>query len=190
MASGRSGENSLAEFVTSVFQLVFHLLFPFTVVTLCGISYLLASVWNIRELGFWNAMAMMALDYAWSSRWAALALAAFVLASLPLAWVAFREQQTRPSGTILQWIYAVGVTFGISWLRTAWPFERGGVWQLVVYGIIMFAGWAAFVEAMLGSLAIFAHVRASRPVEIQPPRQAPHGAPREQGRAADEPETI
>ena len=190
MASG-SGENSLAEFVGALIQLVFHLLFPLIVVTLCGVSFLLAFMLHAPEFGFWAGLAMVGIDSAKTNIWVALGMGAFALISLPLAWVFFREQQLQVSKIILQWVIAALVIGGMFWLRSAWPYDRSG-WQMIVYGIILFAGWAALIEATLGTLAIVAHVRRSRPKPVRPPRQAPHGgAPREERRRpADEPETI
>ena len=57
-------------------------------------------------------------------------------------------------------------------------------------GIIMFAGWNGVVDAALSTLGIVAHVRRNRPQPVKPPPQQPHGAPREERRSRDEPETI
>jgi hypothetical protein len=189
MASGGSGENSLAEFVSAILQLVFHLLFPFIVVSLFGLSYVLVVWFHMPEFGLWFGLGMVAVDYARGNIWVAIGLGLFVLAALPLAWIAYREQQVQVSKTILQWIIAAGVIFGMFWLRTNWPYEKDG-WQLFSYGIIMFTGWAAFTEAMLATLSIVAHIRRSRPRKVRPPVQEPHGAPRERRSARDEPETI
>lgn len=190
MASGGSGENALAEFVGAIIQLVFHLLFPLIVVTLCGVSFLLAFVLNMPEFGLWAGLAMLGIASAKANLWVALGLAAFVLISLPLAWVFFREQPLQVSKLIQQWVIAAIVIGGTFWLRTAWPYEGSG-WQFFIYGILLFAGWAAFTEAMLGTLGIVAHVRRNRPKPVKPPRQQPHGTPSEERRRpADEPETI
>ena len=127
-------------------------------------------------------------EYAEANIWAAVALAIFALATIPLTWVAFREQELRVSSTILAYVMAAIILGVMFWLRTVWPYNDSA-WQIIAYGIIMFVGWSALIEAMLGTLGIVAHIRRNRPVPVKPPRQEPHG-PREQGRPADEPETI
>jgi hypothetical protein len=190
MANGATSGNSLADFVSTILQIVFHLLFPLIVVSLCGVSYILAVLLHMPEFGFWFGMAMLGVDSAKSNIWVAIGIGLFVLAAVPLALVAYREQQVQVSKIILQTIIAAGVIFAMFWLRTNWPYEDSG-WQLITYGIILFAGWAALIEATLGILAITAHTRRNRPKPPRPPRQTPHGRPRdEHRRPADEPETI
>jgi hypothetical protein len=189
MASGGSADNALAEFVGAILQLVFHLSFPLIVVTLCGVSFVLAFALHAPEFGLWAGLAMVAIGYAKTNLWVALGIGAFVLISLPLAWVFFREQQIQLSRIILQWVIAALVTGGTFWLRSGWPYENSG-WQIIVYGIILFAGWSALIEATLGTLAIVAHVRRNRPRPVKPPPQQPHGAARVERRSRDEPETI
>jgi hypothetical protein len=191
MANGGTSGNSLADFVSAILQLVFHLLFPFITISLCLVSYILTFWLRMPEFAFWAGVWWMVFDTARSNVWVAIGLAIFVLAALPLAWVAYREQQVQVSKIILQWIIATGVIFFMFWLRTQWPFESSG-WQLFVYGMIMFAGWAALTEGMLGALAIAGHVRRARPKPVRPPTQAPHGGGphEERRRPADEPETI
>lgn len=188
--SGTSG-NPLADFVSAILELVFHLLFPVITLSLCLLSYVLVSWFHMPEFAFWLGVWWMVFDAARGNVWVAIGLGIFVLAALPLAWIAYREQQVQVSKIILQWIIAAGVIFFIFWLRTQWPYERSG-WQLFVYGVIMFAGWAALTEGMLGALAIAGHVRRVRPKPVKPPPQQPHGGAQreERRRPADEPETI
>jgi hypothetical protein len=178
----------LGEAFGALLQLVFSLTFPLLLITLCGVSFVLASVFDAPEFSLWAGLATVAFDYAKTNIWVAVGLAVFCLAALPLAWVAFREQQLRTSTTILAWVVAV-IAFGFMfWLRTAWPSGQNG-WQLIVYGIILFAGWSAAIEAVLGTLGIMAHVRRNRPVPVKPPRQEPHGK-RERRKPGNDPETI
>jgi hypothetical protein len=191
MANGGTSGNPLADFVGAILQLVFHLLFPFITVSLCLVSYILAMWFHMPEFGFWFGLWLVVFDAARGNVWIAVGLGLFILAALPLAWIAYREQQVQASKILLQWIIAAGVIFFMFWLRTQWPYDKSG-WQMITYGIIMFAGWAALTEGMLGALAIAAHVRRARPRPVRPPPQAPHGgAPRDEPRRrADEPETI
>lgn len=191
MANPGSSGSPLADFVGAILQLVFHLLFPFITITLCLVSYILVFWFHMPEFGFWVAVWWMVFDAAHDNLWVAVGLGIFALSALPLAWIAYREQQVQVSQIILQWIIAAGVIFFMFWLRTQWPFEESG-WQMIAYGIIMYAGWASLTEGMLGALAIAGHVRRARPRPIKPPPQAPHsGAQREERRRpADEPETI
>ena len=189
-ANGENKGTPLSEFVGAILELVFHLLFPVNVIAVCGISFLLVNGMQMPEFSFWTNLALLAFAYAASSIWVAAGLAIFVLAALPLAWIAYREQQVVVSRTILQWIITLGVTFGMFWLRTTWPYEDSG-WQLFAYGMIMYAACAAALETMLSTLGIVAHVRRSRPAPARPPRQQPHGAPRENRRSSrGDPETI
>jgi hypothetical protein len=182
------GGTPLADFITAILQLIFHLLFPFVAVSLCGVSYVLANTLHQPEFGFWFLLGEIAFDLARDNTWVAVGLGIFVLAALPLAWVAYREQQVVISTTIMQWIIGASSVLGLFWLRTAWPYNGNG-WQLFTYGILMFAAWAAVTEAALATLGIVAHIRASRPPKRKPPPQAPHGT-RTDHRARREPETI
>jgi len=190
MASN-DGHQALAEIFGATLQLVFHLLFPFITISLCLVSYVLLFWFHMPEFGLWFGLWSMTFDAARGNVWVAVGLGVFVLSALPLTWIAYREQQVQVSQIILRWIIAAGVIFFMFWLRTQWPFEGSG-WQLIIYGLIMYAGWASLTEGVLGALAIAGHVRRAWPRPIKPPSQAPHGAgaQRDDRRRADEPETI
>jgi len=188
MAGGSGGGDSLGEALAALLLLVFSLTFPLVLTTLCGVSYVLWSALHAPELALWAVLAAAAIGYAKTNIWAAIGLIVFALAALPLAWVAYREQQVRASHTILAWLIAIMAISGMFWLRTAWPYD-GSSWQSIVYAIIMFGGWTTLIEAGIATLGIVAHVRASRPVPAQPPRQQPHGA-RDRPGKSDEPDTI
>lgn len=187
MATKDPGE-AVGELLADVLKIVFSLIFPLLLITLCGVSFVLVSKFNMPEFGLWAYLAGLAIDWAKSNLWVAIGLGAFCLASLPLAWVAFREQQLRVSSTILAYVIAGLVIAFLLWLRTVWPVER--TWELWAYGLVMFAGWQATVDALMGTLGIVTHVRRNRPRPIKPPRQEPHGARREERRSRNEPETI
>ena len=145
-------------------QTIFSLPFPLTVVTLCGVSYVVIYTFRVPEFEFefWARLPMRAFDYAAANTWAAIALSLFVLAALPLAWLAFRQREVRVSRAIREWVIAaivLGVTF---WLRTAWPYDDTGL-RVLVYGVLLFAGWNSAIEATLSTLKIIATRRATRP---------------------------
>ena len=150
-------------------QTIFSLPFPLTVITLCGVSYVV--IYTLRvpefEFEFWARLPMRAFDYAADNTWAAIALSLFILAALPLAWLAFRQREVRVSRAIREWVIAaivLGVTF---WLRTAWPYDDSRL-RVLVYGVLLFAGWNSAIEATLGTLKIALHW-ANRPKPMQPP---------------------
>jgi hypothetical protein len=186
MAS-RDPADSIGEAFGSLLQIVFSLTFPLTIVTLCGASFVLTFGLHALEFALWAGIAIALIDYAKANTWAAVALGVFVLASIPLAWVSFREREIRVSKAILEWVITAMVLAFTFWLRTVWPYESG--WQLWVYGLLLFAGWNGVVESSLSTLCIVAHVRRNRPAPVKPPQEEPHGA-RGQRRPANEPETI
>jgi hypothetical protein len=186
MATKDPGE-ALGDVFADILKIVFSLLFPLLLITLCGVSFVLVSVFHMPEFGLWAFLAELAIDWAKGNIWVEIGLGAFCLAALPLAWVAFREQELKASSTIFAYVMAGLIIAFLSWLRTVWPVER--MWEFWAYGLIMFAGWQATVDALIGTLGIVTHVRRNRPRRIRPPRQEPHGAPREERRSS-EPETI
>lgn len=187
MANREPGE-ALGEVLVDILKIVFSLIFPFLLITLCGVSFVLVSEFHMPEFGLWAHLAEFVIGRSTSNIWVAVGLGVFCLAALPLAWVAFREQELRGSSTILAYVIAAFVIAFLLWLRTVWPVERP--WELWAYGLIMFAGWQATINALMGTLGIVAHMRRKRPRPIKPPRQEPHGASREQRRSRNEPETI
>jgi hypothetical protein len=175
--------------VKHVLRIVFSLTFPLLLITLCGVSFVLHRAFGLPEFSLWESFATAVLEYARTEIWAIAALGLFGLAALPLAWVAYREQEVTLSAMIANWVFAAMLIGSMVWLRTAWPYEQDGG-QVLVYGIAMFAAWSFVLTAALATLRIVVHARQNRPVPTQPPEQEPHGgaaAPRQ--RAAD-PETI
>ncbi len=187
MANGNSGAG-YGEALAALLQFVFSLTFPLIAITLCGISYLLAFVFHMPEFGFWAVLAMQALDYAKTNMWVAAGIGVFALAALPLAWVAFREQEVKASNTILAYVMT-GIVIGFTiWLRTAWPLERSG-WQVLVYSGLLLLACIMVIESAISTLGIVAHLRRNRPKPVKLPAQEPHGT-RDTRRSRDEPETI
>jgi len=190
MATGNEG---LGEAVGSALALIIHvvfsLTFPILAITLCGVSYLLAFVFHLPEFSLWAYLANLAIDYAKTNVWVTVGMVVFALAALPLAWIAFREQEIKASNTILMYVLTAMVIGLTAWLRKVWPFDGNG-WQVITYGILLFMAWSAAIEAALGTIGIFAHVRRNRSQPVKPPPQQPHGTPREERGPNGEPETI
>jgi hypothetical protein len=188
MAS-RDPAEGVAEALGSLLQIIFSLTFPLMFITLCGASFVLMMALHAPEFALWPGLAIGAFQYAKANTWAAIALGLFVLAALPLAWVGFREREIRVSKAILEWVIT-GIVFAfIFWLRTVWPYNQSG-WQMLAYAFFLFVGWNGVVESSLSTLVLVAHVRRNRPRPVAPPRQEPHGAPREERGSRSEPETI
>ncbi|HVB79263.1 MAG TPA: hypothetical protein VNE82_04850 [Candidatus Binataceae bacterium] len=188
MASGNDGSGeAIAGIFGAIIQLVFSLTFPLLAITLCGLSYLLAFAFHMPEFGLWAFWAHLAIGYAKTNGWVLLGLIIFALAALPLAWVAYREQELKASNMILAYVIAGIVIAFTCWLRTAWPYDGTG-WQIYSYGFLLLMAWSAVIEAAISTIGIVAHVHRNRPQPARRPAQQPHGAPRQdRGR---EPDTI
>jgi hypothetical protein len=189
MASREPAE-AFGEALVDLLKVVFSLIFPLLFLALCGASYLLAFEFRLPEFGFWAVLGLWLLDWGESNIWAAIGLGAFAFSVMPLTWLALREQELRVSNTLLAYVIGGLVVAFLTWLRMVWPYD-GAFWQLAVYGLAMFCGGHALVDAFVGTLGIVLHIRRNRPRPVAPPRQQPHAAPREEQRGArDEPETI
>jgi hypothetical protein len=180
---------SLGEFLAELLKIVFSLTFPLMLLTLCGASFVLFGLFHMPELGLWFVLAAWAVGYATSNTWAAVGLAALVLAALPLAWVGVREREIRISKAILEWVITALIFAFIFWLRTVWPYDDNG-WQLILFAFLLFTAWNGVIESAMSTLVIVLHVRRNRPRPVAPPRQEPHGAGQAERRPRDEPETI
>jgi|GraSoiStandDraft_5_1057265.scaffolds.fasta_scaffold95995_2 hypothetical protein len=153
----RSSGTGLADFL----QLLFSPSFPLVLVSLCGVSYLLASWLAAPELGLWALVAMRAIRYALFETWAAIGLGLLVIAALPLAWLAFRQRKARPTKAIGEWAFAaiiVAVLFG---LPAVWPYDAGDR-QVFAYSFLLFIGWNSVIQALLSTLAVIVRSRAVR----------------------------
>ena len=171
----------------------FSLVFPLLLLTLCAASFILSIELRLPEFGLWAAVAFRAVGFAQANTWFAVALGLFALASLPLTWLALREQELRASKTLLAYVIAAIVFGFLFWLRTVWPYDDDNGWQMILYGAVMFCGWRAVVDAAIGTLGIVLHIRCNRPRSVAPPRQEPHGtgaASDRPSRHRNEPETI
>ena len=166
-------DDGLAQMTAGVVQLVFSLLFPILLVTLCGVSYVLVFGFHLVQFGLWAYLAMQAVAYAKGNTWAALALTVFVIASVPLAKVAFREHATRTSGVIGGWVGAGIFSGGTIWLATAWPAEDSGM-QMIVFAFLLLASWGCVCEAIMSSLKLIAQNRPQPGPEIVEAQKA-HG---------------
>lgn len=188
MSSGDVAASQFGEALAKLIILVFSLLFPFTMITLCGLSYLLSTVMDAPELSIWASVASAAFWFALAHIWAAIGLIVFTVGAFPLVWVAYRELEIKVSKALGSVVIAV-IGFGLMfWLRTIWPNDGLRI-QAIVFGVLMFIGWSALVEGVLMALAIRGHVRRNRVPPVSPPKQQPHGPTKAPG-PSKEPETI
>lgn len=150
-----------------VIRLFFSPSFPLVLVSLCGVSYLLAASLAAPEFGLWALLAMRVIRYARFETWAALGLGLLVVAALPLAWLAFhqrrRSRRSRPLG---EWVFVAVVVAFTAGLRTLWEYDASDR-QIYVYSFLLFIGWNGAVEASLGTLAIA--IRGAEPAPARPP---------------------
>jgi len=140
-----------------IVRLFFSPSFPLVLVSLCGVSYLLASSLAAPEFGLWALLAMRVLRYVRFETWAALALALLVIAALPLAWLAFRQRRRlRRSRLLGEWVFVAVVVAFTACLRTLWEYDASDR-QIYVYSFLLFIGWNGAVEAAIGTLAVAIH---------------------------------
>lgn len=186
------GAQGLGQALAALLQIVFSLTFPLSLILTCLASWGLASFFAAPELSLWAAILRWLLGEASQTTWVAIVLGLFVLASLPLAWIALREQELRMSRTILFWVMALIILGFMFWLRTVWVEDANFFAKSLVYAFLLFAGIFILVEAVLSLLGLAFHVRRNRARSVAPPRQQPHGG-RASGGAdtrGNEPETI
>jgi hypothetical protein len=111
---------------------------------------------------------MRAIRYARFETWAAVGLGLLVIAALPLAWLAFRRREARPSKAAGEWAFAATVAAIVLGLWLVWPYDAGDR-QVIVYSFLLFAGWNAIVQALLTTLAIGPPRRANPAVLTKEP---------------------
>jgi hypothetical protein len=189
--SGGGFGEAIGAFLALLIHLVVSLTFPLIAIVLCGLSYVLTYVFHLPQFFFWAFLASNALKYAASNVWAAIALAIFILAAVPLAWIAFREQELKGSRLVRAWITAAVVVSFTCYLGTypyhPTPDNQG---DLFWYGLVLLVAGTTVMDVILSTLGIVLHVRRNRPQPVRPPQHAPHGAPHEERRPSGEPETI
>jgi hypothetical protein len=154
---GNSAED-FGQAFTGLIQIVFSLMFPFVFITACGVSGLLFYGFQIPQFALLWGIAGQAIGYATKNVGAAVALAAFALASLPLAWVKFREMELKFSGVIGAWVVAAITTGFTFWLASVWPADWS-FFQMVSFAFLLFMSWAAICEALLGTIKLVFHFR-------------------------------
>lgn len=147
---------NFARVLADFLQLLFSPSFPLVLVSLCGVSYLLASWLAAPELGLWALVAMRAIRYARFETWAAVGLGLLVIAALPLAWLAFRRREARPSKALGEWAFAATVAAIVLGLRLVWPYDSGDR-QVIAYSFLLFIGWNAVVQALLSTITILVY---------------------------------
>jgi FtsH-binding integral membrane protein len=174
MVVGKTSARSLGASLARFVQLFFSPSFPLVLVSLCSVSYLLAANLHAPELGLWALVATWAIRDAKYDNWAAIAFGLIVVAAPPLAWLAFRQRETRRSRAIAEWVVGAVVIGLVFSLRVVWPYD-GSDQQVFVYSFLLFIGWNALVQAVLSSLAIAVHGRKDHAVtadRIQEPSEA------------------
>jgi hypothetical protein len=97
-----------------------------------------------------------------------------VLAAVPLAWIGFREAETRTSRVIGYWVAAALFAGGLIWLAHAWEFSDGGFQQLL-FAFLLFALWAHIWETAMMTAKLFALSRPQPGREVVEQQKA-HGA--------------
>ena len=164
---------ALGQATVALVQIIFSLFFPVIIISTCGASYVLTYGLHLPQFGLWAGLAAMAVAYAQTTPLAMLALGAFVVAALPLAWVGFREHATRVSSTIGGWVTAAIFSGGTLWLAAAWHADYSNI-QAVVFAFLLFASCTAIFEALLHTLKLVAQNRPQPGPEVVVAQKA-HG---------------
>ncbi len=164
---------ALGQTTVALFRIVFSLLFPAVVISLCGVSYLLTYGFNLPQFALWSELAGWAVAYAQTNTWAMLALIAFVVAAVPLARVGFREQAARSSSVIGGWVAAAIFAGGTIWLATVWTGDPTNFEELV-FAFLLFAAWGGICEALITTLKLIEQNRPQPGPEVVVEQKA-HG---------------
>lgn len=127
--------------------------FPFVLVTLCGVSFLLGAILPTPEFGYWAFLSIEWWYDAQRNLWLAIALAALAVAALPLMWIAVRQRRSRAPNLRRDWGFAAAVVIATALLRVVWPYHDSDP-QILVYSFLLFIGWNAVVDAAIGTLAV------------------------------------
>ena len=152
-ADGSGPATAPAKALVQFVQAIVSPTFPFVLVSLCAVSYLLASGLQSPEFGLWGLLGLWALAYARAHIWGAIVLVLAVLASLPLAWLAGRGRDAGSGRMLGEWVIAAVAFAGAFWLRRAWPFYGSDI-QVFAYSFLLFVGWSALVEAAVDTAAL------------------------------------
>jgi hypothetical protein len=154
-------------------QIVFSPIFPLLAITLCGVSFLLTFVFGLPQFALMASLSIAAFEYCRGHFWAMAALVFFILAALPLAWVGFKEAETRTSRVIGHWVACAIVGGGILWLASAWPFSGSG-FQQIVFAILLFAVWTDVCQTAMITAKLVALSRPQPGPEVVEAQKA-HG---------------
>lgn len=171
MATSASEDFGVA--LAGLVQIVFSPLFPLMLMTLCALSFVLALPFHLMQFVLFAGLAWAFFNYATQHLWAMLAFGVFVVAAFPLTWIGFREHVTQTSRVIGYWIAAALYGAGMLWLASVWPYS-GGVFQQLVFGLLIFCWWAHVCETLMGTFKIIALSRPQPGPEVVQ-RQKVHG---------------
>lgn len=135
-----SASDDFALSVTRGIQVVFSPIFPFALISSCGVSYVLTMQYHMPQFCFLAFAALWLIHYGQQNAWVKLGLIAFGLAALPMANVAFRECATKTSTVVGHWIGTGLFGLGLLWLSRSWPYD-GTNSQLLLCGFLLFGVW-------------------------------------------------
>lgn len=154
-------------------QIVFSPLFPVMLITLCGLSWLLALPFHLPQFALFASLSVLAVESARANIWVALGLGVFVIASIPLARVGFREHAAKTSRVVGYWVAAALYGAFLLWLASAWSYSGSGAQQLV-FGLLLFCFWAEVCETVLGTVKLISLARPQPGPEVVEAQKA-HG---------------
>jgi len=168
-----TGSEDLAQAFAMFLKIVFSPIFPLLAITLCGVSFLLTFVFGLPQFALFAGLSIGAFQYSLGHLWAMAALIVFILAALPLAWVGFKEAETRTSRVIGHWVACAIFAGGTLWLASAWRFSGSG-FQQIVFACLLFSVWAEICDTIMITLKLVAFWRPQAGPEVVEAQKA-HG---------------
>jgi hypothetical protein len=95
-----NGNSGSAELMTSVMRLVFSLLFPLSALVSTAVASRLVVDFHLSQFMGWPNFMHFAYLYAEGHDWAKGVFGIFIIAALPLAWLAYKETGVKASETV------------------------------------------------------------------------------------------
>lgn len=176
--------NGMEQAVTSVFRVVFSLLFPLALLLSC-VAAVILTVAGYTQFAFLAGLGLWLVEAAKGHQvWAEFVLLGLVFGSLPLARVAYRELAIVPSNAIGSWVAVVLSALFTGWLAKVWPPEQS-VFQAIVFAFLLFGIVGTLCEAVIGTLKLLELNRPKRGPEVVEAQKA-HG----DARLASEDEAV